>query len=84
MKKIYTTIAFLLFTYVINAQNSKINSSYLDSIKISYVTPNRDTLYLINDELGKTIYDIWQKDQNKPIILFIDDKKLMNLYSSKK
>ncbi len=41
---------------------------------VSYVSPNRDTLYLANNDFGQTIYRTWTQvpSEDKPIILFKD------------
>jgi len=43
--------------------------------KISYITPSQDTLYLLNNELGLKICEIWnihKYTHKKPAILIVD------------
>lgn len=43
--------------------------------QISYVSKNRDTLWLINDNVGKLIASSWDDTKNKekkPVIIMVD------------
>lgn len=44
--------------------------------KISVVSENRDTLWLINDEIGKMIANTWEIEtdppERKPVIILVD------------
>jgi hypothetical protein len=59
---------------------------------VSFISKNRDTLFLVNDELGHIIKNIWEEEPNdieKPTIIFkslvwIEDKnKLKNKLKNK-
>lgn len=56
----------------------------------SYVTRNKDTLYLINDTLGKQVAKAWEgeyykpeRDGKKPVIIFVDVAYIKNRYNKK-
>ena len=39
---------------------------------VTFFNPNRDTLYIVNTELGKTILNVWIMDTTyKPVIIMI-------------
>jgi len=40
-------------------------SRYVKLSEISVVTENKDTLFLIDDDLGKNIYQLWQIEYSK-------------------
>lgn len=58
-----------------NTVNSKsVSSESYAKYPISYVTKNRDTLYLLNDDLGKTILQVWSMKEyaDLPVIYMVD------------
>jgi hypothetical protein len=68
MKKIYILL-FLLFQGVAYSQT--------EHERISVVSPDKDTLWLINNDIGNLIAYTWEeyedtKDQKKPVILLVD------------
>lgn len=80
MKKLFALSILSISTSISFSQ------TYHADTLVSYVSPKKDTLYLVNDALGQTIYDIWKNDKktyDKPVIIFVDDKKLARLNSLK-
>jgi hypothetical protein len=76
MKKI-AIIATMLCGLSASAQ--KMAASMPPTI-ISYVTQNKDTLYLQDDAVGKLIKTLWDDnkfvaDRKKPVIVFVHDLK---------
>ena len=68
MKKIYILL-FLLFHGVAYSQTVH--------ERISVVSPDKDTLWLINNDIGNLIAYSWEEyedtpDQKKPVILLVD------------
>lgn len=69
---------FLLFIPMfVFSQGSK----YIKLSEISVVTEKLDTLFLLNDDLGKRIYLSWdidadETDKNRPIIIMVDNLPL--------
>ena len=55
-----------------NSKDTDININY--KMPVSYVTKNRDTLYLVNNELGKMISQVWTENKYKehPVVLLVD------------
>ncbi len=68
MKKLLTII-FMAICIVATAQSDE---------KISYVSPNKDTLMLLNDSFGKLIAKAWDGEKKKPIIVFADQSVIDN------
>jgi hypothetical protein len=67
----------LLFSSQIFAQNT---AAKLPTLGVSYVTPNKDTLFLQNDEMGHIIKKVWLSDKTYngyPKIIFVDDILLL-------
>jgi hypothetical protein len=69
MKKIYTLL-FLVFQGVAYSQN-------IGHERISLVSPAKDTLWLLNDDIGHLIAYSWEEykdteEQKKPVILLVD------------
>lgn len=83
MKKIYTLVT-ILFAFVCSAQTT---TSYQLTSKnqVGLTSPKKDTLYLINDELGLTIKGSWyMKDTTghdlypeKPHFVFLPKDKFI-------
>jgi hypothetical protein len=46
--------------------------------KLSYVSPKKDTLMLLNDSFGKLIAKAWDGEKKKPIIVFADQSVIDN------
>lgn len=65
-------------------------SEKTNSDLIAVKTPKGDTLFLINNEIGKSIEDIWQNNEKfktKPVIMYVSYnvlKEKMIFYSRKK
>ncbi len=55
-----------------NSKDTDVNINY--STPVSYVTQKKDTLYLVNNELGKMINQIWLENNypEHPVILLVD------------
>lgn len=69
-KKTLLTFSFICLMISINAQTH---------MKISYISKNKDTLILPNDNLGKVIASSWlytSSKEKKPIIVFADEKTI--------
>jgi hypothetical protein len=69
MKKI-CILSFLLFQVVAYSQKT-------ERERISVVSPDRDTLWLINNNTGNLIAHSWEEyqdtpEQKKPVILLVD------------
>lgn len=67
-------ILFLLFYSLIYSQNT-------EGQRISLVSPNRDTLWLLNDNTGHLIAYSWKDyndttEQKKPVILLVNSLPL--------
>tara|TARA_R110001592_G_scaffold284110_3_gene552403 strand:+ start:2289 stop:2549 length:261 start_codon:yes stop_codon:yes gene_type:complete len=68
--KIQTLLFIILITNCVYCQEY-----YTEYTKASFVTQNRDTLYLIDDPLGHTIKKTWEDKKLKdikPVIIFKD------------
>ena len=68
MKNIF--LALSLFTSLLSfSQDYKFNT-------LSVVSPNRDTLWLVNDQSGRLIDYSWEMEKNtsekKPVIILVD------------
>ena len=73
MKNIYLSLS-LLFYSLSYSQN-------IGGQRISLVSPNRDTLWLLNDDTGQLIAHSWEDyedtpEQKKPVILLVDSLPL--------
>lgn len=73
MKK-FCILVFLLFQGQAYSQNS-------GHERISLVSPNKDTLWLINDDIGNLIAYSWKDyedtpEQKKPVILLVNSLPL--------
>lgn len=73
MKNICLTLS-LLFSSLAYSQNN-------EHQRISLVSPNRDTLWLLNNDTGNLIAHSWENyedtpDQKKPVILLVDSLPL--------
>jgi hypothetical protein len=58
-----------------DSENSlSVNPDVNYSEPVSYVTKNMDTLYLVNNDLGKMIKSVWtdNKYNENPVILLVD------------
>ena len=69
MKKI-CILLFLLFQGVAYSQNN-------EHERISFVSPSKDTLWLLNNDTGHLIAHSWENyedtpEQKKPVILLVD------------
>lgn len=68
MKK-FIVFLFLIVSIYSKSQNYKYTG-------ISLISPNKDTLWLINDDLGQLIVQSWDisysPPENKPVILLVD------------
>jgi len=58
-----------------------------ETTTVSFVTKHKDTLYLINDDIGKMIANAWtgklydpQRDGKKPAIVFVSYQYIQNRY----
>lgn len=73
MKKI--TLALFLLTSI----------SLYSQREISYISKNRDTLYLPDNSTGKLIYSSWTNVSKKdwPVIIFVDEKIIARLNGRK-
>lgn len=71
MKKLILIFIFII-PFLSNAQNKKNVSANTDII-VSYISSKADTLYLLNNDLGKFIKRIWEENTSpemaKPIIV---------------
>jgi len=68
--KIFSLSLFLLFYATSYSQDSW-------NQRISLVSPNRDTLWLLNNDIGHSIAYSWKnyedtKEQKKPVILLVN------------
>ncbi len=64
MNKLNQLLLFMLITNGVFSQ--KLND-------VSFISKNRDTLFLVDDKLGHIIKDIWKEESNedeKPTIIF--------------
>lgn len=63
-------IAFLFCATFAHAQSSSSQQPH----HYGYVTPNKDTLYLANNDVGKVIEEFWFNETrfDKPIIIMVD------------
>lgn len=55
--------------------------------RIAFATPNKDTLYVTNDDLGLYIKKVWDlsKEEKKPVIIATSDiNAVANKYKKKK
>ena len=79
MKIIISLVFFIQFYYGISQTNK--------SPKISQVSKNKDTLWLINDEMGRLIAKSWEIDnlayEKKPVILLVDELPIL-MYDERK
>lgn len=68
-------ITLLLFTQFAFAQDES----------VGYSTSNKDTLYLVNDEAGRLIDQLWSNEPNesKPVIIFTDIYTIREMYRTK-
>ena len=91
MKKIILLSFAFLACNIIEAQNKtkpKQPTNFFESTKeeeVAYVTSKKDTLYLVNDPLGKAIACSWEgeyyqpeRDGKRPHIVFVDVAYLRN------
>lgn len=60
-----------------------------ETTTVSFVTKQKDTLYLVNDDIGKMIANAWtgklydpQRDGKKPEIVFVTYQYIQNRYMS--
>ena len=75
----YSILFLLIFcTVSVFSQNTKEENLY-NNEPIAFVTSKKDTLYLVNDNLGKTIARSWEgkyyipeRDGPKPCILLVE------------
>lgn len=67
----------LLLGILISFSSFSQTSGYLRLSDISMVTPDRDTLFLINDELGRRILSTWDmahvSPKDRPTILLVTE-----------
>lgn len=72
MKKVLTVLLILIFVNLKSQENEKFT--------ISHISPKKDTLYLINNKLGKMIKLSWNDTiLNKPIFVFVSDEELIKI-----
>jgi hypothetical protein len=66
MKKFYITLLFLCSSSLLFAGDD-------ENKKICLVSPKADTLFLVDDRLGKEIAAIWSKSKRslQPVIVFL-------------
>jgi hypothetical protein len=55
----------LFFTFLTLSSFCFSQNRYVKLSEISVVTENRDTLFLMNDDLGRNIYQLWQEEYSK-------------------
>ena len=73
MKKFLLVLLSLIFSNFFYSQQNKKN---LANDRVSVVSSNRDTLWLINNDLGKLIANTWDhpksSKEKKPRIIMVD------------
>jgi hypothetical protein len=70
MKKTIITLTLICLSLFINAQSDA---------NVSYISKDKDTLMLPNNQLGKLIASTWKdtpSKEKKPIIVFADEKTI--------
>lgn len=77
MKKFYL-IALLL------CSNSLLFAGDDEDKKICLVSPKADTLFLVDDRLGKEIAVIWAKCKRQPVIVFVSQQELQRMARDKR
>jgi len=55
------------------------NTIFSQSNNITYITPNKDTMYVINDELGHSIVGCWKNIKVKPVFIFVKEEELFTI-----
>lgn len=65
MKKILSVLLFLTSASLFSQ----------DEERIAFATPNKDTLFVKDDESGKALKNVWaqSKDEKKPVIIVASD-----------
>lgn len=53
------------------------NAIFSQSDVVTYVTLNKDTMYVLNDDLGHTIVDSWKNIEIKPVFIFVKEDELV-------
>lgn len=76
-KKDETKISYQKYDLVTLNENAKtLDTSDLIAVK----TPKSDTLFLINNEVGRTIEDAWKTDKlykgKRPVMIFVSTEQL--------
>lgn len=71
-----------------NSSAKKVTVFSEEASIIAYHTPNRDTLFVANDTVGKLIHNIWHMDNTykgyNPTIIFVDDLPALKAKREKK
>jgi hypothetical protein len=61
----------------VTCPNIKCQDCPVMNTKFSYVTPRRDTLVLLNNEIGNLVANLWKQDNKytgkRPVIIMTDD-----------
>ena len=70
MKQILLLLSLLLICNVTIAQKKK---NIVDDIKVSIISPKKDTLYLIKSELGTLILKLWISDSSYTRFYVLDN-----------
>jgi hypothetical protein len=76
------TFLFLVYLFVSFSVISQSNIS-AGGERISYYTPNRDTLWLVNKEIGRLIASTWEMSTDvkiKPVIVLVETLPVRNEY----
>jgi hypothetical protein len=74
------TFLFLIYLFI---SFSGISQSTMSAggERISYYTPNRDTLWLLNKEIGRLIASTWEMStdiKDKPVIVLVETLPVRN------
>jgi hypothetical protein len=82
LKDIMKTFLFLIYFFI---SFSGISQSTISAggERISYYTPNRDTLWLVNKEIGRLIASTWEMSTDvklKPVIVLVETLPVRNDY----
>ena len=76
MKTIYTLL-MIVFTTSLYSQTNITSKSYeVNKLNVTYVTQEKDTIFVQNDTLGHLIKNIWvttEYNGKKPIIVEVDN-----------
>lgn len=84
-KKLKDIMRILLFLIYLSISVSAISQSTMSAggERISYYTPNRDTLWLVNKEIGRLIASTWEMSTDvkvKPVIVLVETLPVRNEY----